>query len=395
MIDGVEPGFESYEEAIAGQSTEPLPEEPRGDFMLYSSGTTGRPKGVVRPLPEVPFPDAFPFGASMLLRFVLGMTEESVYLCPAPLYHAAPIAFTSGIHDVGGTAVVMEKFDPEQMLALIERERVTDVQVVPTHLVRLLKLDEATRKKYDLSSLKTLVHAAAPCPPEVKRQVIEWLGPIVYEYYSSTEGAGFTFINSEEWLAHPGSVGRSILGTIHICDENGDELPTGEPGHLYFELDNYQVGYKGDADKTKGMSHPDHPNWVGIGDMGYVDEEGYLYLTDRKSFMIISGGVNIYPAEIENCLVEHPQVFDAAVFGLPDPEMGEYVQAVVQLDDGVEGTPGLAEELREFVRGRLAGYKSPRHVAFVDELPRQANGKLYKKPLREEFLARRAGEPIA
>jgi len=389
MIEGVEPGFESYEEAMAGQPTEPLPQETRGDFMLYSSGTTGRPKGVVRPLSDVPFSDPAPvIGASMLQRFLLGMGEESVYLCPAPLYHAAPIAFTSGMHEIGGTAVVMESYDPEEMLRLIERERVTDVQVVPTHLVRLLKLADATRQRYDVRSLKTVVHAAAPCPREVKRQMIDWLGPIVYEYYSSTEGAGFTFIDSADWLARPGSVGRSVLGTIHVCDDEGNELPAGEPGHLYFELETYEAAYKGDADKTRDMCHPEHPTWVGIGDMGYVDEEGFLYLTDRKSFMIISGGVNIYPAEIEGVLVEHPLVHDAAVFGVPDPDMGEVVQAVVQLDPGHSPGPELVEEIRDFVGSRLAGYKVPRKVDFVDQLPRAANGKLYKKELRAEFVSR-------
>ncbi len=388
MIDGVEPGFESYEDAVARQPAERMGEEPRGDFMLYSSGTTGRPKGIERPPADLAFSDATPFGASLLEQFLLGMGESSVYLCPAPLYHAAPLAFTSGIHDLGGTAVIMESFDPEQMLRLIERERVTDVQCVPTHFVRLLKLDEATRNRYDLSSLKTVVHAAAPCPPDVKQRMIEWLGPIVHEYYSSTEGAGFTFIEAKDWLTHPGSVGRSVTGPIHICDENGTELPVGEPGHLYFELGELAFRYKGDDDKTRGLLHPQHPTWVGIGDMGYVDDEGYLYLTDRKSFMIISGGVNIYPAEIEGVLLEYPSVHDAAVFGLPDSEMGEFVHAVVELDPGVEGDPELADDIRSFVRSRLAGFKVPRRVDFVDHLPRQANGKLYKKALREEYLSR-------
>jgi len=276
-------------------------------------------------------------------------------------------------------------------LQLVERERVTHVQVVPTMFIRLLKLDEAVRASYDVSSLRGVIHAAAPCPVDVKRRIIDWLGPIVDEYYAATEGNGLTYIRSDEWLDHPGSVGLPLLGTLHICDEDGNELEPGQPGLVYFEQPQMVWEYHGEPEKTRGTRHPEHLNWAALGDIGYVDEDGYLFLTDRRAFTIISGGVNIYPAEIESCLVVHPKVLDAAVFGLPDNEMGEYVHAVVQLDPGVDATPELAAELREYVRTNLAGYKAPRVIDFREELPRSASGKLYKKPLRDEYLAATAG----
>jgi long-chain acyl-CoA synthetase len=386
MMDGVVDGFESYEDAIAAQPAKPLAEQPRGEVMLYSSGTTGQPKGIKRPLSGLMIGDPAAVGTSVLERFLLGMDESSVYLCPAPLYHSAGLQWSAGVHELGGTLVIMERFDAENFLRIVERERVTHVQVVPTMMVRLLKLDDATRSKYDVSSLRGMIHAAAPCPVDVKRRMIEWLGPIVYEYYAATEGNGLTFITPEQWLEHPGSVGRPISGVIHICDESGAELATGEPGLVYFEQPAMTWEYHNEPEKTRGTRHPQHDDWAALGDVGYVDAEGYLYLTDRRAFTIISGGVNIYPAEIESCLVEHVGVLDAAVFGLPDPEMGEYVHAVVQLDAGVAPTSELAETLREHVRTNLAGYKVPRIIDFRDELPRSANGKLYKGPLREEYL---------
>jgi long-chain acyl-CoA synthetase len=289
------------------------------------------------------------------------------------------------VHELGGTLVVMEKFDPQRWLAAIERERVTHTQVVPTMLIRVLKLPAAERLNYDLSSLTCVVHAAAPCPVDVKRQVIDWLGPLVDEYYAGTEGSGMTFIAAADWLEHPGSVGKPIMGIPHVCADDGGELPAGTPGLLYFEQEAAPFEYHGDADKTRASRHPRHPNWTCVGDVGYVDDEGYVFLTDRKSFMIISGGVNIYPAEIEACLVMQPKVADVAVFGLPDPEMGELVQAVIQLIPGEEGSPELAEELRAFVRGRLAGFKVPRAIDFRAELPRLPTGKLAKNGLREEY----------
>jgi acyl-coenzyme A synthetase/AMP-(fatty) acid ligase len=281
----------------------------------------------------------------------------------------------------------MEKFDPGRWLALIERERVTHTQVVPTMMVRVLKLPEAERRGYDLSSLQSVIHAAAPCPADVKRQMIDWLGPIVDEYYSGTEGSGLTFITAKDWLQHPGSVGKPLVGIPHVCDEDGNELPPGVPGLLYFERDVAPFEYHGDADKTRASRHPRHPNWTCVGDVGYVDGDGYVFLTDRKSFTIISGGVNIYPAEIEACLIMHEKVLDVAVFGLPDPEMGEFVQAVVQLVPGERGGPELAAELRAYARARLAGFKVPRAVDFRESLPRLPTGKLAKHLLRAEYLS--------
>jgi long-chain acyl-CoA synthetase len=386
MMDGAAPGFESYEDAIAAQPAAALAEQPKGEVMLYSSGTTGQPKGIKRPMSGLAIDDPSAVGISSLERFMMGMDEGSVYLCPAPLYHSAALMWSAGVHELGGTLVILERFDAENFLAVVERERVTHSQVVPTMLVRLLKLDQATRDRYDISSLRGIVHAAAPCPVDVKRRMIEWVGPIVHEYYAATEGNGLTFISAEDWLQHPGSVGRPLTGVLHICDESGADRKPGEPGLVYFEQPKQTWEYHNEPDKTRGTRHPQHDNWAALGDVGYVDEEGYLYLTDRRAFTIISGGVNIYPAEIESCLVVYPGVLDAAVFGLPDPEMGEYVHAVVQLDAGIEPSPELAQRLREHVHTNLAGYKVPRIVDFRDELPRSPNGKLYKGPLRDEYL---------
>jgi long-chain acyl-CoA synthetase len=387
MIDGTAEGFESYEDAVADQPTEPFAEQPRGDMMLYSSGTTGRPKGIKRDLRGLAVDDPAAAGMSLMERYVMGMDETSVFLSPAPLYHAAPMHWTIGVHELGGTVVVLERFDPELFLAVVERERVTHTQVVPTMLIRLLSLPEDVRTRYDISSLQGLVHAAAPCPPEAKRRTIEWLGPIVSEYYSGTEGGGMTFIGSEEWLAHPGSVGRPIMGVVHICAEDGTEVPAGEIGTVYFGQDTEPFQYHGDPAKTAESRHRSNDRWTTLGDVGYVDDEGYLYLTDRLSFMIISGGVNIYPAEIESALIMHPKVADVAVFGLPDPEMGEYVHAVVQVEPGVEADDDLVEELKAYGREHLAGYKIPRVIDFEDELPRLPTGKLYKRGLRDRYLA--------
>jgi long-chain acyl-CoA synthetase len=385
MIDGLEDGFESYEAALDSSSSAPLVDQPRGMVMLYSSGTTGQPKGIERPLSGLQIDDPAGMLMAGLLRSMLGMTEQSVYLCPAPLYHAAGLQWSAGTHELGGTVVVMEKFDAEQLLVLVQREAVTHTQVVPTMLVRLMKLAPEVRERYDLSSLECVVHAAAPCPVEVKHQVIEWLGPIVQEYFAATEGNGMTFISAADWLAHPGSVGRPLMGIPHICDEEGKELPLGETGLIYFEQEQASFEYHGDPEKTRASRHPEHDNWSALGDIGYVDKDGYIYLTDRKAFTVISGGVNIYPAEIEACLIMHPSVTDVAVFGLPDPEMGEYVQAVVQPADGVEGSPELAEELLHYAREHLARYKVPRVVDFRAELPRLPTGKLYKQGLRDEY----------
>jgi acyl-CoA synthetase (AMP-forming)/AMP-acid ligase II len=388
MIGGTTEGFASYEQAIAASSARPPLRQPRGEVMLYSSGTTGRPKGIKRPLRDIEVDD--PGAAGTLMSLCPGADSSAVYLNPAPLYHAAALYWSTGVHSLGGTVVTMDRFDPEGFLAAIGRYRVTHTQVVPTMLVRILKLPPGRRLKYDLSSLVSLVHAAAPCPPEVKDQFIDWLGPIICEYYSGTEGSGITWITSDEWLRHRGSVGRPVIGVPHICDELGGEVPAGTPGTVYFEQPQAPFEYHGDPRKTTDSRHPRHGNWTTIGDIGYLDEDGYLYLTDRQSFMIISGGVNIYPAEIENCLIMHEKVADVAVFGLPDPEMGEFVQAVVQLAPGVAPGAQTADELKAFTRAHLAGYKVPRHIDFRAELPRLETGKLAKYVLRREYLAARA-----
>jgi acyl-CoA synthetase (AMP-forming)/AMP-acid ligase II len=385
MLDGVIDGFESYEEAVAAYPAEPIAREREGTDMLYSSGTTGRPKGVRVPLTDAP-PGERPTGIEFLAKMLWGATDTSTYLSPAPLYHSAPLRFTMAMHRIGGTVVVMEHFDPIEMLRLIERYKVTHLQVVPTMLVRLLKVPEADRTQFDLSSLQAVIHAAAPCPVPVKQQMIDWWGPVIYEYYAGTEGQGFVHCNSEEWLAHPGTVGKSILGPLHICDEEGAELPSGESGTIYFESAS-AFEYHNDKKKTKDSRHPAHETWSTLGDVGYLDEDGFLFLTDRKAFMIISGGVNIYPQEAENLLVTHPKVMDVAVFGVPNDDFGEEVKAVVQPMDMAEAGPDLERELIAFCREHLADVKAPRSIDFRAELPRHPTGKLYKRLLKDEYWA--------
>lgn len=386
MIDGTAEGFESYESAIAAMPAAPLSEQPAGDVMLYSSGVTGRPKGIRRHLSGLTIDSPDRVGISRLERFLLGMDENTVYLSPAPLYHAAPLQWAAGLHELGGTVVIMDRFDAEGFLANVERYSVTASQVVPTMFIRMLKLPEDVRNAYDLSSLKVVIHAAAPCPVDVKRQMIQWWGPVVCEYYAGTESNGLCFIDAQQWLEHPGSVGKAISGVVHVCDQEGNECPSGQPGLVYFEQDGAIFEYHHDTDKTQKSRHPSHQNWSTLGDIGYLDGEDYLYLTDRSAFMIISGGVNIYPQEVEACFALHPLVADVAVFGLPDPEMGERVHAVVQLEVGVEPDDQLAEKLIEFARGKIAHYKVPRSIDFRAELPRMPTGKLYKKQLRQEYL---------
>ncbi len=386
MIDGTVDGYESYEDAIAAQPAEPLEGRIAGADMLYSSGTTGKPKGVKPPMPTQPLEEA---GTSVygLMAMLFGLTQDSVYLSPAPLYHAAPLRFCMGVHMSGATVVVMERFDPEEALQLIEKHRVTLSQWVPTMFIRMLKLPEEVRAKYDVSSLQTAVHAAAPCPVEVKRQMIEWWGPVLHEYYAGTEGNGFVYTNSEDWLAHPGSVGKALIGTLHIVDEeSGEEVPVGEPGTVYFEGENAATfQYHNDPEKTEGSRDPRGRGWSTLGDVGRLDEDGFLYLTDRKAYMIISGGVNIYPQESENVLAMHPKVYDVAVFGVPNEDFGEEVKAVVQPAEGVEAGPELERELIAFCREKLADVKCPRSVDFRDELPRHPTGKLYKRLLKDEY----------
>ena len=389
MADGTAPGFEDFEAAIAEHPAEPLAEEPAGTLMLYSSGTTGRPKGIYRPLPEGSISEAVN-PAAALLAGLWQVDENTVYLSPAPLYHSAPIAFCSGVQTAGGTVVMMRRFDPVQALEAIDAHRVTHSQWVPTMFTRMLKLDEDERTGFDLSSHKVAIHAAAPCPPDVKRRMFDWWGPILYEYYGGTEMNGFTHCSPDEWLAHPGTVGRSVMGVIHICDEDGLELPSGEPGIVYFELPAMPFEYLKDPGKTRDAQHPEHANWTALGDVGYVDDDGFLYLTDRATFMIISGGVNIYPQEIENEMVMHPKVADVAVIGVPNPDMGEEVKAIVQPLEGVEAGAALGEELMAYARERIAHYKCPKSIDFRAELPRLPTRKLYKRLLKDEDRLRAA-----
>ncbi|MFV0259027.1 MAG: AMP-binding protein [Acidimicrobiales bacterium] len=385
-VDGPVDGFAAYEDAIAGFPAERLASQPRGEAMLYSSGTTGRPKGIKRPLEDIQVDDPDAATAVVqLLQGLFGFTSDTVYLSPAPLYHSAPLGFTASTQSLGGTAVVMSKFDAAKALEYLDTFDITHSQWVPTMFSRMLKLPESKRTGYDWSSHKVAIHAAAPCPTEVKRQMFDLWGPIIYEYYAGTEVNGFVYCTPEDWLSHPGTVGKAILGTVHICDEEGKEQPTGEAGIIYFERDEMPFSYHNDPDKTKGAQHPDHPGWSTLGDVGYLDDDAYLYLTDRKAFMIISGGVNIYPQEIEDCLIMHPKVADVAVFGVPNEDLGEEVKAVVQLEPGFETSTEVADELTAYAREHIAHYKVPRTVDFRDELPRLPTGKLYKRILRDEY----------
>ncbi len=373
------PGWQRYPECVADQPDTPIDDEREGDLLQYSSGTTGRPKGIKRELPHVS-PAEAPGMMSALVSF--WMTPDSVYLSPAPLYHTAPSVWSMSAQAGGITTVVMEKFDPEGCLDAIARHRVTHGQFVPAMFTRMLKLPEAVRNSYDLSSLQRVMHAAAPCPVEIKKQMMDWWGPIIDEYYASSEAIGSTLITAEEWLAHPGSVGKPMACEIHILDEHGNELPPGHAGEIYFE-GGYSFEYLND--ETKTAASRDSHGWVTVGDVGYVDEEGYLYLTDRRHHMIISGGVNIYPQETENLLVTHPKVLDAAVFGIPDDEMGQRVVAAVQTVDPADATDEFADELLGWLRDRLSHYKCPRSIAFEAQLPRTDTGKLYKNGLIEKY----------
>jgi long-chain acyl-CoA synthetase len=381
---GTIPRFERYEDVCARVDPAPLVDECEGREMLYSSGTTGRPKGVRKQLPATPLgdPSAAPVQIAQGLA-ARGLGPDTVYLTPAPLYHSAPLVSSMSVQRLGATVVLMERFDPRTCLELIERYRVTAAQFVPTMFIRMLRLPREVRERYDVSSLRYVVHAAAPCPVAVKRQMIEWWGPIIDEYYAGTEDIGGTYISSDEWLAHPGSVGRPDA-ECHIVGEHGEELPPGETGLVYF-AGGRPFEYHNDADKTASMTN--EKGWRTLGDVGYLDDDGYLYLTDRHSHMIISGGVNIYPQEAENVLASHPAVADVAVIGVPDAEMGEAVKAVVIPADPAGGGPGLESELLEHCRAELATYKCPRSVDFVEELPRDETGKLYKRLLRERYWA--------
>ena len=383
MVDTDDPpaGFEAYDAAVAPFGTDPVPDEKLGVAMLYSSGTTGRPKGIYRPLP-----DAHPaeqLAVMGFIRNVFQQREGMIYLSPAPLYHSAPLASVSGSVRLGATSVIMERFDPAHYLDLVSEHHVTTSQLVPTMFSRMLKLPADVREAADTSSLEAIVHAAAPCPAQVKEQMIEWWGPIIWEYYGATEANGITLCNSEQWLAHRGTVGKAVLGEVVILDDDDKPCPTGTPGTVWFRgATNFE--YFNDAAKT-AENRVEGGQTSTVGDVGYLDDDGYLHLTDRKTYMIISGGVNIYPQETENLLITHPKVADAAVFGVPNEDLGEEVKAVVQAAEGVNGGPELERELIAFCREHLAHFKCPRTVDFEAELPRLPTGKLYKRLLRDRY----------
>lgn len=375
-------GYGSFDGAIAAQPATRIADESPGRDMLYSSGTTGRPKGVSGKLPDggIDAPDPL----LMLVTMLYSFGTDMIYLSPAPLYHAAPLRYCMAVHRSGGTVVVMEKFDPERYLQLVDQHRITHSQLVPTMFVKMLKLPDETRAKYDVSSLKVAIHAAAPCPVEVKHRMIEWWGPVIYEYYSATEGAGFTAISPQEWLQKPGSVGKSLLGEIRVLDEDGNRLPPSTEGRIFFHGGG-EFEYHRDPEKTASVKSE---HGATFGDIGYVDEDGYLFLTDRAAYMIISGGVNVYPQETENVLVMHPKVADVAVFGVPHEELGEAVKAVVQPRDWADAGPDLEAELIAFARERLSHVKCPKSIDFERELPRHDTGKLYKRLLKDRYWAK-------
>jgi long-chain acyl-CoA synthetase len=381
--------FAPWASAAAAMPDTPINDEVGGHSMMYSSGTTGKQKGIKIPFANNPIDAMVPI--MQLFSRSFGYDSDTVYLSPAPLYHAAPLGFSASVQRLGGTVIVMEKFDPEQFLKLIEHHRVTHTQLVPTMFVRLLKLPAEVRARYDLSSLKCALHAAAPCPVAVKEQMIEWWGPCIVEQYSGSEGNGCTMITSSDWLTHKGSVGRALMGEIHILDDHGQEQPAGVTGAVYF-ASTRRFSYHNDAEKTAQAFN--NKGWSTLGDVGYLDDDGYLYLTDRKAYMIISGGVNIYPQEAENALTLHPQVVDVAVFGVPNEEFGEEVKAVVQPLDMSRAGPELEAELMAYCRERLAAIKCPRSIDFQAQLPRQDNGKLYKRLLRDRYWAGRTSRVI-
>lgn len=373
-------GYSSYEEKIAQYPVTPIDDQMSGMDMLYSSGTTGRPKGVkstAEPLPYGEIPDA-----SKGLLTLFQYNEEMVYLSPAPLYHAAPLRFCMGVLYIGGTIIVMERFDALKSLELIEKYKATHSQWVPTMFVRMLKLTEEKRNRYDVSSMKIAIHAAAPIPVPVKEKMISWWGPVLFEYYAGTEGNGLTYITSKEWLLHKGTVGRAILGKVHILDEMGHELPPGEPGVIYFS-DGPEFEYYNDPDKTAASRSKQ--GWSTLNDVGYIDKDGFLFLIDRSTNMIISGGVNVYPQETENFLVMHPKVLDVAVIGIPNDDYGEEVKAIVQLRDHAEAGPNLEMELISYCRSNLSKIKCPASIDFEEELPRTATGKLLKRLLKDRY----------
>jgi long-chain acyl-CoA synthetase len=378
---GAVPGFLDYAELKAGQPETRPDERIAGQFMQYTSGTTGRPKGIKRAIIPVDADTMAQMLSAHLLRFGMQPGGDNVHLCTSPMYHTAPLAFNYFSASFEHAVVLMAKWDPEKALQLIERHRVTTTHMVPTQFHRLLLLPEEVRARYDVSSLTHVLHAAAPCPIDVKRKMLAWWGPVVYEYYGATEGGG-TLVTPEEWLERPGTVGKAWAESdVRIFDDEGKECPTGQPGTVFMKI-LQDFSYKGDEAKTVANRRD---GYFTVGDVGYLDADGYLFLCDRKIDMIISGGVNIYPAEVEAALFEHPNVGDAAVFGIPDDDWGEQVKAVVEPTAGSEPGPALSRELMDHCQERLAKYKCPRSIDFTDAMPRDPNGKLYKRKLRDPY----------
>jgi long-chain acyl-CoA synthetase len=386
MLDEPLVSFRSWDKEVGGQPKTPISDQVAGYDMLYSSGTTGRPKGIKRESENNPIELPNPF-LRLLCADMCGMNNDSIYLSPAPLYHAAPLRFNMMAIILGGTSVIMESFDAEEFLKLVEKHKVTQSQLVPTMFVRMLKLPEEVRTRYNVSSIKGAIHAAAPCPIDVKAKMIEWWGPVLIEYYAGSEGNGVTVSTSQQWLSHRGTVGRAVVGKVKILDENDEEAPVGEIGTVYF-ADAPVFSYHNDPDKTKRAYNA--RGWSTLGDVGYLDDEGFLYLTDRKSYMIISGGVNIYPQETEDVLITHPGVADVAVFGVPNEEMGEEVKAVVQPHDMARAGKELEAELIVFCRKRLSPIKCPKSIDFEAELRRTPTGKLVKRHLRDRYWPKTA-----
>lgn len=388
-LDGEVEGAESYDAALTGKADTPLEDETQGGLLLYSSGTTGAPSGIKPALtglsPDEPAP------LFKKLAELYGLDADTVYLSTAPLYHTAPLKWNLTVESYGGTSVIMARFDAEAALAAIERHRVTHAQFVPTMFVRMLRLPAEVRRRYDLTSLKAVIHAAAPCPIEVKRRMIDWLGPIVHEYYAGTESNGMCAVSCEEWLVRPGTVGRAVRGSIHITDMSGErEMPPGEPGLVFFD-GGTPFAYHNNAMKT-ARGRNSH-GWTTIGDIGFLDEQGYLFLTDRRDDVIISGGVNVYPFEIEQVLSAQEGVLDCAVISAPDADFGESVRAVVQASATADKA-GLEVRLRQACADKLAPYKHPRAYDFVDELPRLPTGKLLKRVIRDSYWGK-AAKPTA
>jgi long-chain acyl-CoA synthetase len=389
MVGEARAPYASFEAARDAMPATPIADQSAGRDMLYSSGTTGRPKGIKPPLTGGPIDE--PGGVAVLAANLFGFTPDSVYISPAPLYHAAPLRWCMAVQQLGGTVIVMEKFDPETMLGLIEKYKVDVGQFVPTHFVRMLKLPPEVRARYDVSSMRSAVHAAAPCPVPVKEQMLEWWGPVIHEYYAGSEGNGFCYVGPHDWLTHKGTVGRAIMGEAKIVGEDGEALPPRSEGTVYF-AGGAPLTYHNAPDKI--AENTNKLGWTTLGDVGWLDEEGFLYLTDRKSFMIISGGVNIYPQELENLLITHPKVADAAVVGAPHEEMGEQVAAVVQPMDWAEAGDALKDELMAFCRANLSHVKSPRILDFMQELPRHPTGKLYKRLIRDAYWGKEGSKIV-